>query len=90
MTEVVVLENVKREIHGKIVELAAYLGADARTLKDDEVIPESGVLDSAGIMELVMWYETRYGLSIDQTDLTLDNFGTVQAMADFLTRAQSG
>jgi acyl carrier protein len=84
MTRVLDASHVRREIHAKIVEIAARLGADARGLGDDEVIPESGVLDSAGIMELVMWYETAYGLSIEQTDLTLDNFGTVRSMADYL------
>jgi D-alanine--poly(phosphoribitol) ligase subunit 2 len=78
--------TVKREIHGQIVEIARRLGRDARTLGNDEIIPESGVLDSAGIMELVMWYEERYGLTIEQTDLTLDQFGTIDAMAAYLQR----
>jgi len=75
-------------IHAKIVEIARQLGNDAATLRFDEEIPASGFLDSAGLMELMMWFETAYDLVIDQDDLTIANFGTVDAMAAYLKRTQ--
>lgn len=76
-----------REIHAKVTELARARGLRAAGFEDDEVIPETGLLDSAGIMELIVWYETRFELSIDQADLTIENFGTVNAMVEYLARA---
>lgn len=76
-----------REIHEKVVELARARGVRVTGFKDDEVIPETGLLDSAGIMELIVWYEDRFGLAIDQADLTVENFGTVNAMVEYLVRA---
>jgi D-alanine--poly(phosphoribitol) ligase subunit 2 len=82
--------GVKETIHAKIVELASQLGRDAKKLKNDEVIPASGFLDSAALMELVMWFEFEHGLAIDQNEITLENFGTIDAMADYLKRQQGG
>jgi acyl carrier protein len=81
--------DAKRTIRNRIIELADRRRIDARNLKDSDVIPETGALDSAGIMELVMWFEMTFGVSIEQSDLTLDNFGTIDAMASYLQRAHS-
>jgi len=75
-----------REIRAKVLDLAKARKIRPRELRDDEVIPETGLLDSAGIMELIVWYETRFDLEIDQEDLTVENFGTVNSMVDYLSR----
>jgi D-alanine--poly(phosphoribitol) ligase subunit 2 len=77
-------DNVKGAIHAKISELARQLGNDASGLKNDQEIPATGLLDSAGLMELILWFETTYGLSIDEDQITMDNFGTINAMANYL------
>lgn len=79
-------EQVKQTIHAKIVELAAQLGNNATNLKYDQEIPATGLLDSAALMELILWFETTYDLSIDQDQITLENFGTINAMADYRER----
>jgi D-alanine--poly(phosphoribitol) ligase subunit 2 len=81
--------EAKRTIRKRIIDLADRRRIDARNLKDSDVIPETGVLDSAGIMELIIWFETTFGVTIDQADLTLENFGTIDAMASYLQRTQS-
>lgn len=83
------LSDAKRTIRNRIIELADRRRIDARELKDSDVIPEAGVLDSAGIMELVIWFEMTFGVTIDQSDLTLENFGTIDAMASYLQRSRS-
>jgi D-alanine--poly(phosphoribitol) ligase subunit 2 len=81
--------NAQVAIHAKVVEIAKQLGNDARKLRFDEEIPASGLLDSAGLMELMMWFETEFGLTVDQEDLTIANFGTIDAMVQYLIRSQS-
>jgi len=82
------MQTVQETIHAKIVQLAKGLGNDARGLLDDTVIPETGLLDSAALMELVMWLETTYNRDIDQDDITIENFGTIRSMIAFLGRKQ--
>jgi acyl carrier protein len=76
----------KSVIHAKIVELARDLGNDARSLRNDQILPDTGLLDSPALLELIMFYEQTFGLEVDQEDLTLDNFGTIDSMAAYLAR----
>jgi acyl carrier protein len=80
------LAAVKHSIRNRIIELANRRRIDARGLRDSDIIPETGVLDSAGIMELIVWLEMTFDVTIEQADLTLENFGTVEAMARYLQR----
>jgi acyl carrier protein len=78
--------DARRVIRDRIIQLADKRRIDARHLKDSDVIPDAGVLDSAGLMELIVWFEMTFQLEIAQSDLTLENFGTIDAMTDYLKR----
>ena len=80
---------MRDEIRRKVLDLARRRGVKAATLADDEVIPETGLLDSAGIMELIVWLETRFGLEIDQNDVTIENLGSVNAITEYLAGAHT-
>jgi D-alanine--poly(phosphoribitol) ligase subunit 2 len=73
-------------IRAKIVELAKELGRNASRLQDHDLIPQSGVLDSASLMSLVVWFEEEFGVSTEVDELNLDNFGTIDLMVDYLKR----
>jgi D-alanine--poly(phosphoribitol) ligase subunit 2 len=77
----------RQQLHAKVVELAQQLGKDASKLRFDEEIPSTGLLDSAAIMELILWLEGTYNLEIPQDDLTLANFGTIDSMSEYIGRA---
>ena len=79
-------QDSQQRIHAKIVAIAQKLGNDATALQPDESIPASGLIDSAGIMELIFWFETEFGISIPQEDLTADNLGTISAMSNYVVR----
>ena len=83
------MNEVKSAIHAKIVELADELGHNARSLTNDQEIPSSGLLDSPALMELIIWFENEYGMEIDQDELTMDNFGTIDSMAAYLERMRA-
>jgi acyl carrier protein len=80
------LTETKRAIREKVVQLARRRGVDATNVKDSELIPESGALDSVGILELIIWAEMTFGVTIPQSDLTVENVGTIDAMATYLHR----
>ncbi len=78
---------MRNEIREKVLALAAGRGGRVPTLRDDEVIPETGLLDSAAVMELIVWLEGHFGIEIDQADMTIDNLGTVDTMVEYVSRA---
>ena len=79
-------ETMQAEIRTKVVDLAAKLGNDATGVSDDEILPFTGLLDSAALMELVAWYEQHFGLTLKQEEINIDNFGSIRAMTEFARR----
>lgn len=76
--------DTKERIRSEVQRLAKALGRPVREVGDDEVLPRIGLLDSASILELILWAENEFGLEIDQEDLSLDNFGTIGKMAEYI------
>jgi acyl carrier protein len=83
-------DEIRSAIRAKVLELAANLGEDASELDDNEIIPASGFLDSAAILELVVWYEGEYDLPLAQSEINIDNLGSINAMVDYLIRRKQG
>ncbi len=81
-------EAIIAAIKAEIVRIADGLDCDASDLQSDEIIPASGLIDSAGLLELIAWFEATYAFSIPPADLTIDNLGSMEAMAGYLRRAK--
>lgn len=63
-------------------------GEDVKIEPDTDLVGE-GVVDSTAFMELVLWFEEEFGVSVDVEDMTPDNFGTVRNMAEYVERRQA-
>lgn len=50
-------------------------------LLDDTPLVTSGIVDSAGVLELVEFLESRFGIRITDQDVSLRNCNTLQALA---------
>ncbi|MCU0842616.1 MAG: hypothetical protein MUC79_12985, partial [Thiobacillaceae bacterium] len=69
-------DAIKAAVRAKVIELAKSLGMDASDIGDDDIIPASGYVDSAAILELVVWYEGEYDLPLKQDEINIDNLGS--------------
>lgn len=76
--------NTAEAIRQKVHEAAKQLGRKPRPVTDDEILPETGLLDSAGILELVLWVETEFDIDIPQEDFTLDKLGSIRRMVSYI------
>ena len=56
-------------------------GRDKGELSDDYPLIENGVIDSLGIFEMVQFLEREMGVSVEDEDLLLENFGTISDIA---------
>lgn len=83
-------DAIKAAVRAKVIELAKNLGMDAADIGDDDIIPATGYVDSATILELVVWYEGEYDLPLKQEEINIDNLGSINAMADFVLRRKAG
>ena len=59
---------------------------DEEIIKFDESLLEKGVIDSAAMMDLVIFLEKEFSISVSRTDILPENFETIDAMADFLKK----
>lgn len=79
-------DAIMAAIKTKVMELASSMGADASDLQPGDILPATGAIDSAGLLDLIAWFEAKYGLRIATEDFTIDNLGSMELMADFLLR----
>lgn len=64
-------------------------GKAAGNLQETDDLIESEVMDSLGIMKLILFLEDNYPVKISDEDLTLENFSSVQSIHDLVTRKMS-
>lgn len=79
-------DAIRAAVRGKVIELAKNLGMDASDIGDDDIIPATGYVDSAAILELVVWYEDAYQMPLKQEEINIDNLGSINSMADFVLK----
>lgn len=79
-------DAIKAAVRAKVIELAKNLGMDAGDIGDDDIIPATGYVDSAAILELVVWYEGEYDMPLKQEEINIDNLGSINSMADFVLK----
>ncbi len=53
----------------------------AETLPHDQSLLELGVLDSAGVIEFIVFVETQWGIEISDEDITKERMGSLDKMA---------
>lgn len=71
------------EIERFIVEEIA-LGTGVESIDHDEDLLAQEVIDSHGIVELVGFLESKYGVKIGDDDLLPENFRSVNSVAAFV------
>ncbi|AZK92524.1 MULTISPECIES: phosphopantetheine-binding protein [Streptomyces] len=59
----------------------------ASELAGDYDLLTNGVVDSLGLLKLIAWIETEFGITVDDAALDPDNFRTVDAIDGFVARA---
>ena len=74
-----VLENLEKFL---LTEIAVDLGK--KSLDPNEDLLEQGIIDSLGIMKLVLFLEESYGIQVDDQDITPENFQCLSSMVKYV------
>jgi acyl carrier protein len=59
---------------------------NSTALENDTSFLESGVIDSTGFLELIMFLETTYGIKVASEEMVPANLDSINRVAQFLTR----
>lgn len=64
------------------------LGDEAEILSNQSLLG-SGVIDSTGVLELVVFIEKAFGIQITDAEMVPSNLDTISQIADFVRRKQA-
>ncbi len=59
---------------------------DANDLKENQSLLESGIIDSLGIMKLLVFIEEKFQLKVSDEELIPENFETLSTIAKLISQ----
>jgi acyl carrier protein len=68
--------------------IVTNLGVDEDDIADETPLLSSGLVDSFGMVELLVFVEGQTGASIDAGDVNLENFDSVQRILRFVSELE--
>jgi acyl carrier protein len=64
--------------------------SDGFKYADDASFLEEGIVDSQGVMELVLFVEENFHIQVKDSEIVPDNFDSVSKLAGYIQRKQAG
>jgi acyl carrier protein len=80
--------DVRADMRSYLEENFLYMHPNVELQNGDDFLA-LGIIDSLGFVELVEEVQSRYGLTIDDIEITEENFGSIDAIATFVASKQS-
>ncbi len=67
-----------------------YLFGDiSKTPRDDDALVEEGVIDSTGILELIEFLESHFGIEVSEAETVPQNLGSISSLTQFIMSKRS-
>jgi len=63
-----------------------FLFGEAGDLRDDSLFMEGGIIDSTGILELVMFLEKTYKIKVGTDEMLPENFDSISRVARYVEK----
>ncbi len=60
--------------------------AEDNTIADEDSFLETGVVDSMGVMELVAFIQSEFGVEVAQNEIVVENFDSIRKLSNFVRR----
>lgn len=63
-----------------------FLFGEAGSLKDDTSFLDSGIIDSTGMLEMIMFLENTCGVKIEPEEMVPENLDSINRVVQFVKR----
>ena len=80
--------NMKSTIRQYILENILFT-EDESALHDEESFLDGGIIDSTGVMEIILFIEESYGFRVNDDEMLPANLDSVNKLATFIQRKQA-
>jgi acyl carrier protein len=77
------MNNIEDMIRKYIAENILFSG-NGYPYADSASFLNEGIIDSMNVLELVMFVESKFGVTVADQDIVPDNFDSVTKLADFI------
>lgn len=81
-------QAIREKIRGHILENMMFTDDPSR-LPDDASLLEMGIIDSTGVLELVLLMEENFAMKVQDAAIIPENFDSVDRMVSFVLRSKS-
>ncbi len=78
--------SIRQRIHDYIVSNILFDNGD---VEDNASLMGEGILDSTGVLEMVLFVEESFGVTVPEDEVVPEHFDSVNALAAFVEDKQS-
>jgi acyl carrier protein len=79
--------GVDARIRAELIEFIVanyFFGDTTRVLRDNDSLVEEGVIDSTGILELIEFIESHFGIEVSEDETVPENLGSISGLTRFV------
>ena len=80
--------STEEKLRKYILETYLFTTDDSALANDDSFL-DKGIIDSTGILELVMYLEEEFGLAVADEELLPENLDSINSLVKFVERKQA-
>lgn len=81
----VAIISIEQQIRDFILDY--FYVTDPTSLTDDTSLIDSGIVDSTGMMGVIMYLESEFGIQVGDRDATPENLGSIRRIAGYVARS---
>ena len=79
---------VEAKVRGYILENLLFT-SDGSQLANDASLLDRGIIDSTGVLEIVLFLESEFGVKVKDSEMLPENFDSVNNIVRFVQRIKS-
>lgn len=76
--------TLKQQIRDFVI--SNFYVAEPAALEDQTSLLEHGIIDSTGVLEVIVFLESTFGISVDDSELLPENLDSIERIAAFVER----
>lgn len=69
--------------------ISNFYVADPGSLRDDASLLDAGIIDSTGVLEVVAYVESTFGIKVADSELLPENFESISRISSYVGRKSS-
>jgi len=80
--------DVKEKVRQFII--SNFYVADPAALNDDASLLDAGIVDSTGVLEVITFIESEFGITVDDAEMVPENLDAVNHITAFVQKKKKG